>query len=91
MFVKLPMVRMHEFDVFQAFIFRHESVADDLHFRLVRDGFQIWVQDAAFCVEGFAVAVALGGGVETVGQFVLGFGGEALLVFEEDDLVLVEC
>ena len=33
------------------------------------------MEDAAFCVEGFAVAVAVGGGVEAVGQFVLGFGG----------------
>ena len=67
MFVKLPMMRMHEFDVLEAFIFRHEAVADDLYFGLVRDGLQIWVEDAAFCVEGFAVAVALGGGVEAVG------------------------
>lgn len=40
----------------------------------MRDGFQVWVQDAAFGVEGLAVAVAGGGGVESVGQFVLGFG-----------------
>ena len=49
------------------------------------------MEDAAFCVEGLAVAVAVGGGVEAVGQFVLCFGGETVLVFEEDDLVLVEC
>ena len=37
------------------------------------------------------MAVALGGRVEALSQFVLGFWGETLLVFEEDDLVLVEC
>lgn len=32
------------------------------------------MQDAAFGIEGLAVAVADGGGVEAVGQFILGFG-----------------
>jgi hypothetical protein len=36
------------------------------------------------------VAVASGVGVEAPGYFVLGFWGEALLVFDDDDLVLVE-
>ena len=57
----------------------------------MRDGFQIRVEDAAFCVEGFAVAVAVGGGVEAVRQFVLGFWGETMLIFEENDLMLVKC
>lgn len=73
-FVEVPVVRVRELDVGEAFVFGHEAVAEDLDFGLVRDGFQVGVQDAAFGVEGLAVAVAGGGGVEAVGQFVLGFG-----------------
>ena len=72
-FVEFPVVGVHELDVGEAFVLGHEAVADDLHFGLVRDGFQVRVQDAAFGVEGLTVAVAGGGGVEAVGQFVLGF------------------
>lgn len=32
------------------------------------------MEDAPFRVKGFAVAIADSGGVEAVGQFVLGFG-----------------
>ena len=35
---------------------------------------QIWMQYTAFGIEGLAVAVANGGGVEAVGQLILGFG-----------------
>ena len=58
--MEFPMMGMHELDVFETFVFRHKSIADDLYFGLVRYSFKIRVQDAAFCVEGFAVAVALG-------------------------------
>ena len=43
------------------------AVADYLDLGLVGNGFKIWVEDAAFGIEGLAVAVADGGGVEAVG------------------------
>lgn len=83
-------VRVAEGEVAQAFVFGDEAVADDLDLGLVRHGFEIRVQDAAFGVEGFAVAVAVGARVEALGELELGFGREAGLVFEYEHLVLVE-
>ena len=71
--VEFLMVGVHEGDVGEAFVLRDVAVADDLHFGLVGDGFEVRVQDAAFGVEGLAVAVASCGGVKAVGEFVLGF------------------
>ena len=65
--MKLLVVRVNELDLGQTFILRHEAVANDLHFGLVWYGFKIRVQDAAFGVEGLAVTVSDGGGVEAVG------------------------
>ena len=72
--VEFLVMGVHELDVGKAFVFGHEAVADDLHFGLVGNSLQIWVKDAAFGIKGLAVAVADGGGVKTVGQFVLRFG-----------------
>ena len=71
--VEFLVVGVHEGDVGKAFVLGDVAVADDLDFRLVGDGFEVWVQDAAFGVESLAVAVAGGGGVKAVSQFVLGF------------------
>ena len=70
--VEFLVVRVHELDVGEALVRGDEAVADDLDFGLVGDGLQIRVQDAAFGVEGLAVAVADGGGIKAMGQFVLG-------------------
>lgn len=88
--VELLVVRVDELDIGETFVFGHEAVADDLHFRLVRYGFQIRVQDAAFGIECLAVAVADGGGVEPVGQFCLGFGRAGSLILEDDDVRFIE-
>ena len=48
------------------------------------------MQDAAFGIESFAVAVARCRRVEALGQLVLAFGGAIRLVFEDNDGVLVE-
>ena len=74
MLVEFLVVRMHELDVGKAFVLGHKAVPDDLDFGLVWYSLDIWVQDAALGVEGLAMAVTDGGGVEAVGQFVLGFG-----------------
>ena len=66
------------------------AVADDLDLGLVRDCFEVWVQDGALGGEGGGVAVGGGEGVEELGYVVLGAGGEGGLVFEEEDLVGVE-
>lgn len=84
------MVRVDELDVLQAFVFGDEAIADDLDFGLVRYSLQVWVKDAAFGVESSAMAVAGSGGVEALGQFVLGFGGQPGLIFDDDDVVSVE-
>ena len=49
------------------------------------------MQDAAFCIESLAVAVADGGRVKAVGKFCLGFGRARSLVLEDDYVGFVEC
>lgn len=82
------MVGMFQRDVLQPFEFCDGAVADDLYLGLVRDGFEIWVQDGFRL--SLAMAVGFDRGVEHLRQVVLGSGGEGLLVFEEHELVLVE-
>lgn len=48
------------------------------------------MQDAAFCIERRAVAVPARGGVEALGQFVLGFWRAFGLVLEDYYLGFVE-
>ena len=74
-FVEGLVVGVDEGDVLETFVQGDEAVADDLHLGLVRDGLQVGVEDAAFGIQGFAVAVAVGGGVEALRELVLGFGG----------------
>ena len=81
---------MLERDVPQALELRYLAVADDLHLRLVGNGLQVRVQDGLLGVEGLAMTVGGGGGVEEAGKFVLGLWREGLLAFEDDDLVLIE-
>ncbi len=88
--VEFLVVRVHQLDVGQAFVLRYEAVANNLHFGLVWYGFKIGVQDAAFSIEGLAVAVAHGRGVEAVGYFVLGLG-RARSVLEDDYVGFIEC
>lgn len=65
--VEFLVVGVHEGDVGETFILGDVTVADDLNFGLVGDGFEVWVQDAALGVESLAVAIAGGGGVKAVG------------------------
>lgn len=74
MFVELAVMGMFESDVLQAFILGKKAVADDLHLRLMRDGFQVWMQHATFGIESFAVAVGVSARVEALREFKLGFG-----------------
>ena len=53
-------------------------------------GLQVRVQDAPLCVDCFAVSVLGGRGVEALGEEVLSFGGEVMLVFKDYYLVVVE-
>lgn len=57
----------------------------------MRHGLQIRMQDAFFPVDGFAVAVAVGCRVESMGQIVLGFRRAARLVLDDNYLGLVKC
>lgn len=90
MLVERLVMRMTEFDVLQTFVLMHETIADYLHFRLVRHGFEIGMEDAAFCVESLAVTIAAGGRVKTMGKFVLGLWRAAGLVLEDNYMVVVE-
>jgi hypothetical protein len=57
----------------------------------VGDSLEIRVQDGALRVERLAVAVrGRGGGVEALGELVLGLGRDVGLVLEDEDLVLEE-
>lgn len=83
-------VRVLERDILQPLKLVHVPVPDHLDLRLVRNSLQIRVQDGLFGVESFAVAVAGYGWVEHAREFILGFGREVLLAFEQQDLVGVE-
>ena len=89
-FVESPVMGMLEFDVTETFILGNVAVADDLNFRLVWDGLQIRVQDAAFGVEGFAMPVTLGLWVKTPGELILGLWRAIGLAFEDDYLALIQ-
>lgn len=52
-------------DVLQTLVLIVEPVSNGLHLWLVRDRLEIGVEDGALCVESLAVAVAVGGRVET--------------------------
>lgn len=54
------------------------------------DCFEIRVEDAGLYVESLAVAVALGGGVESVGEFILGFRGATRLILQDHNLILIK-
>lgn len=45
-----PVVRVFQLDVGQAFVRVDQPVADYLYLRLVRNGLQVWVEDASFAV-----------------------------------------
>lgn len=75
MFVEGAVMRVREAEVVEALVRRDGAVANDLDFGLVGHGLEIWVEDAAFGVKGFPVAVALTGfRVEALSQLVLSSG-----------------
>jgi len=88
--VKGLVVGMLEPEVLQSFVVGYEAIADNLDFWLVRNGFQIRVENAALCVDGLAVTVAFGGWVKAEGEFILSFWGAAGLVLQDHNLFLVE-
>ena len=49
------------------------------------------MEDAAFGIEGFAMTVPFGGGVEALRELVLGLGRYASLIFEDDYMLVVKC
>lgn len=87
--MECPVMRVSQLEVLQTLVGLDESVPDDLYLGLVGDRFQVWVEDAAFCVDCFAVSVVFGGRVEALCEFVLRFGCDFLLVFEDYYVVVV--
>lgn len=79
--VKVSVMRMSQLHVLEALVGLHEAVPFDLDLGLVGDGLEMSGQGL---VGGFVVAVLVCSWVEAFGEFVLGFRGEVLLVFEED-------
>ena len=57
-FVERLVVWMFQCDVSQALELLHEPVTDYLDLRLVRDCFEIGMQNAALCIQRFAVPIA---------------------------------
>lgn len=53
------------------------------------DSFEVWMENATFGIEGLAVSVVGAAWIESLGEFVLGFGGGMALVFEDENRVLV--
>ena len=88
--VEGSVMRMLEFEVFEAFVGRNEAVTNDLDFGLMRYGLQVRVEDALLAVNGLAVPVALGLRVKAVGQFELSFGRAAALILEDYDVMLIQ-
>lgn len=87
--MKFSMMRVVELDVLQSLILRHKTVPDDLHFWLMRDGLQIWVQNASLGIKGFAVSISLCLGIESLGKLILSSRGATRLALEDDYLGLV--
>jgi hypothetical protein len=56
---------------------------------LVRHRLEVGMKNAALGIDCLAVAVVFGCGVKTLGEFVLGFGGEFMLVFEDDEVMVI--
>lgn len=81
---------MLKLNVLETFIFWNMTIADDLDFGLVGNSLEVWMEDAAFGIEGFAVTVAMGIGIKAVGEFKLCFGRASSLVLEDDYLGFVE-
>jgi len=89
-FVEGLVMRVLQRDIRQPFKLANVTVADDLNFRLVRDSLEVRVEDRPFCVERFSVAIAGCKRIEETRYFILRFWRKCVLVFEEDDLVVVE-
>lgn len=51
------MMRVLQTNIAQTFVLSDGPVANDLDLWLMGDGLQIWVQDAALCIEGLAMPV----------------------------------
>lgn len=88
--VEGAVVRVPELHVSEALIFSYEAVADHLHLRLVRNGSQVWMQNAAASVQCLAVPVPACPWIEALGKLELGFGRNVPLAFENEDLVPVQ-
>ncbi len=88
--VEGAVVGVFDLDILEALVGIDKAVSNDLDLRLVRDGFEVWMEDAAFGVEGLAVAVLRGGGVEALGEFVLRFRGEMVLVLNHYNEVFIQ-
>jgi hypothetical protein len=66
-------VRVLELDVLEALILGHETVADDLYLRLVRDGLQVRVQDTALSIQRLAMPIAGSLRIEALSELELSF------------------
>ena len=64
------------------------AVADDLNLGLVRNSFQIWVEDGSLSIERLAVSVGAYGRIEALRDIELGFWSYMRLVLEDKDLMV---
>jgi len=88
--VKLLVVWVDKCDVLQSLVLLVKPIPNDLNLWLMRNRLEVGMEDGSLSIESLAVAVAVGGGVESLGEFVLSFGGETLLVLQDDDVRIVQ-
>jgi hypothetical protein len=65
-------------------------VTDDLDLRLSGNGCKVGMQYASL-VDRFSMAICSCWGIELARELVLGLRGDRLLVFDDNNLVFVEC
>lgn len=88
--VECTMVGVFQLDIGEALVSLHETMADHLDLRLMRNGLKVGMQNAPFRIKGLSVAVLRGGRVESTGKLVLCFRREVVLVFHHHHEVLVQ-
>ena len=79
---------MSELDILQTFILFYKTVTDNLDLRLMRNGLEIRMKNRALCIDSLPMTVrACSFRIETLSDFVLSFGRDVTLVFEDEDLM----
>lgn len=88
-FVERFMMRVSLLKVGQPFIFLDKTMVNDLNLWLMRNCGQITMKNAPL-VNGLSMTVNSSGGIESSRELVLRLQGEVLLVFDHNNLMLIQ-